>query len=108
MTKKYDIIIFGHAQRLMFNGVNFGHVPMLSFVGVKKCWSCSNQNLVILFWSSELTSVFLVGQTKEKVGKGIGVFEISGNYAFLQLKDEYYCVCCNTIPSVGSQTASQV
>ena len=30
---------------------------MLRFVGVKKFWSCSNQNLVILIRSSELASI---------------------------------------------------
>ena len=38
----------------MFVVVNFGHVPILMFVGVKIFWSNSNQNLVILIWSCEL------------------------------------------------------
>ena len=45
----------------MFNGnvrccEFFGHVLMLMFVGVKNFWSCSNQNSVILIWSSKLAS----------------------------------------------------
>ena len=36
-----------------------GQVLMLTFVGVKHFWSCSNQILVILILSSELASVFV-------------------------------------------------
>ena len=55
------IIYFKYIFLVMFNGnvrhyEFFGHVLMLMFVGVKKIWSCSNRNSVILIWSSELAS----------------------------------------------------
>ena len=45
---------------MFFSVVNFGHVPTLRFVGVNIFWSKSNQNLVILIWSCELASYFII------------------------------------------------